>query len=113
MVHDIEDQFRLVWLKQEDGLKPSKDGFKSHLKSSFCLSLYNVANSTNLFTFPAYLKKVMKKLEEIGAPAESIAEFKAGAPAAMKKILANYDNYDVLMGQSMDGDAMYVSIDIY
>lgn len=26
----------------------------------------------------------------------------------MKKILANYDNYDVLMGQSMDGSAMYV-----
>ncbi|KAJ5676492.1 Translationally-controlled tumor protein [Penicillium sp. IBT 18751x] len=91
MVHDIEDQFRLVWLKQEEGLKPSKDGFKSHLKT--------------------YLKKVMKKLEENGAPAESIAEFKAGAPAAMKKILANYDNYDVLMGQSMDGDAMHVLID--
>lgn len=28
----------------------------------------------------------------------------------MKKILANWDNYDVLMGQSMDGDAMYVPI---
>jgi hypothetical protein len=26
----------------------------------------------------------------------------------MKNILANYDNYDVLMGQSMDGSAMYV-----
>jgi hypothetical protein len=32
MVHDIEDQFRLVWLKQEEGMKPSKDAFKSHLK---------------------------------------------------------------------------------
>lgn len=32
MVHDIEDQFRLVWLKTEEGLKPSKDSFKSHLK---------------------------------------------------------------------------------
>jgi hypothetical protein len=28
----------------------------------------------------------------------------------MKKILANWDNYDVLMGQSTDGDAMYVDI---
>lgn len=36
MVHDIEDQFRLVWLKTEEGLKPSKDAFKSHLK---CMSL--------------------------------------------------------------------------
>lgn len=32
MVHDIEDQFRLVWLKTEEGLKPSKDAFKAHLK---------------------------------------------------------------------------------
>ena len=35
MVHDIEDQFRLVWLKTEEGLKPSKDAFKSHLKSMY------------------------------------------------------------------------------
>ena len=55
----------------------------------------------------------MKKLEEKGAPAETIDEFKKGAPAAMKKIIANYDNYDVMMGQSMDGDAMYVSIDVH
>lgn len=32
MVHDIEDQFRLVWLKTEEGLKPSKDAYKSHIK---------------------------------------------------------------------------------
>ncbi|KAL4806708.1 TCTP family protein [Aspergillus unguis] len=91
MVHDIEDQFRLVWLKQEEGLKPSKDAFKGHLKT--------------------YMKKVLGKLTEKGAPAETIDEFKKNAPAAVKKILANYDNYDVLMGQSMDGDAMHVLID--
>ncbi|PYI32572.1 TCTP family protein [Aspergillus indologenus CBS 114.80] len=91
MVHDIEDQFRLVWLKTEEGLKPSKDAFKSHLKS--------------------YMKKVLTKLTETGASKETIDEFKAGAPGAVKKILANYDNYDVLMGQSMDGDAMHVLID--
>ena len=56
----------------------------------------------------AYVKKVLKKLEEKG-DAKAIEEFKKGAPAAVKKLLANYDNYDVLMGQSMDGDAMYVS----
>ncbi|PWY89929.1 TCTP family protein [Aspergillus heteromorphus CBS 117.55] len=91
MVHDIEDQFRLNWLKTEEGLKPSKDAFKGHLKT--------------------YMKKVLTKLTEKGAPAEKIAEFKAGAPGAVKKILANYDNYDVLMGQSMDGDAMHILID--
>ncbi|RJE18040.1 TCTP family [Aspergillus sclerotialis] len=91
MVHDIEDQFRLVWLKTEEGMKPSKDAFKAHLK--------------------VYMKKVLAKLEEKGAPAETIEEFKTGAPAAVKKILGNYDNYDVLMGQSMDGDAMHILID--
>jgi hypothetical protein len=55
----------------------------------------------------AYVKKVLKALESKG-DAEAIAEFKANAAAAIKKISANYDNYDVLMGQSTDGDAMYV-----
>lgn len=54
------------------------------------------------------MKKVLARLTETGASKETIDEFKAGAPAAVKKILGNYDNYDVLMGQSMDGDAMYV-----
>ncbi|PKY09264.1 TCTP family protein [Aspergillus campestris IBT 28561] len=91
MVHDIEDQFRLVWLKSEEGMKPSKDAFKSHLKT--------------------YMKKVLTKLTEKGAPAETIDAFKKGAPAGVKKILSNYDNYDVLMGTSMDGDAMHILID--
>ncbi|CAL5867059.1 uncharacterized protein PFLUO_LOCUS1271 [Penicillium psychrofluorescens] len=90
MVHDIEDQFRLVWLKTEEGLKPSKEAFKGHLKS--------------------YVKKVLKALEAKG-DAEAVAEFKANAAAAIKKISANYDNYDVMMGQSMDGDAMHILID--
>ncbi|OJJ45808.1 hypothetical protein ASPZODRAFT_143686 [Penicilliopsis zonata CBS 506.65] len=90
MVHDIEDQFRLVWLKTEEGLKPSKEAFKSHLK--------------------VYAKKLLAKLQESGNK-EAVDQFKAGAGAAVKKILANYDNYDILMGQSMDGDAMHVLID--
>ncbi|KAL2006886.1 hypothetical protein VTN00DRAFT_9554 [Thermoascus crustaceus] len=91
LVYDVEDQFRLVWLKTEEGMKPSKDAFKAHLK--------------------AYVKKVNNKLKEKGASEETIKAFQAGAPGAVKKILANYDNYDVLMGASMDGDAMHVLID--
>ena len=37
--------------------------------------------------------------------------FQSGAAAAVKKILANYDNYDVLMNQSMDPNGMHVLID--
>jgi len=59
------------------------------------------------------MKKVLNKLTEKGAPQEKIDEFKAGAPAAVKKIIGNYDNYDVLMGKAMDGDAMYVPICTY
>lgn len=91
MVHDIEDQFRLVWLKSDEGMKPSKDAFKAHLKS--------------------YVKAVNTKLKETNASAETIKAFQAGAAGAVKKILANYDNYDVLMGQKMDGNAMHVLID--
>ncbi|OKL56045.1 Translationally-controlled tumor protein-like protein [Talaromyces atroroseus] len=91
MVHDIEDQFRLVWLKTDEGMKPSKEAYKSHLKT--------------------YVKAVNNKLKEKGASEETIKEFQSGAAAAVKKILGNYDNYDVLMGQSMDGNAMHVLID--
>jgi hypothetical protein len=91
MVHDIEDQFRLVWLKQEEGMKPSKDAFKAHLK--------------------AYVKGINNKLKEKGASEETIKEFQGGAAAAVKKILGNYDNYDVLMNQSMDANGMHVLID--
>ncbi|KAL3479714.1 Mss4-like protein [Aspergillus californicus] len=91
MVHDIEDQFRLVWLKPEDNLKPSKKDYQAHIKG--------------------YMKRVLTKLTEKGAPKEQIDEFKTNAPAAVKKILGNWDNYDVLMGESTNGDAMYVLID--
>ncbi|KAK2801334.1 hypothetical protein FQN51_005434 [Onygenales sp. PD_10] len=89
MVHDIEDQFQLNWLK--DDSKPSKDHFKGHLKS--------------------YVKKVNNKLKETGASEEKIKEFQSGAAAAVKKILGNYDNYDVLMGKEMNPDGMHVLID--
>jgi len=59
----------------------------------------------------AYVKGVNTKLKEQEASSETIKAFQAGAAGAVKKILANYDNYDVLMGQSMDGNAMHVLID--
>ena len=67
-----------------------------------------MANTNRVYFIVAYVKNVLKKLQEKGAPQETIDQFKSGAPNAVKKILANYDNYDVLMGQSTDGDAMYV-----
>lgn len=56
MIHDIEDQFRLVWLKTEEGLKPSKDAFKAHLKSTCNPLPQRRARGTNPF-LPARLRQ--------------------------------------------------------
>lgn len=119
MVHDIEDQFRLVWLKTEEGMKPSKDAYKAHLKctfdSFFFIPRTAIIEKTSIDLLTdvsvAYVKAVNNKLKEKGASEETIKEFQAGAAAAVKKILANYDNYDVLMNQSMDPNGMHVLID--
>lgn len=51
-----------------------------------------------------------EKLKEAGKEEES-KEFMAGAPAALKKILGNYDNYDFYTGESMQEGSMYVLVD--
>ena len=58
-----------------------------------------------------YVKKVLEKLKEQGASEEKIKEFQTDAPDAVKKILKNYDNYDMYMGESMAEDSMYVLVD--
>ena len=58
-----------------------------------------------------YLKKVVEKMKERGDSEEKIKEFQSSAPAAVKKILGNYDNYDIYMGESMEEDSMYVLVD--
>jgi len=84
-VLDIEDQFRLNKIEG----KPSKKAFQSEIKK--------------------YCKKVMDKLKE--SDPDKAKEFQATAPAAVKKILGNYDNYDMYMGESMAEDSMYVLVD--
>jgi hypothetical protein len=56
-----------------------------------------------------YCKKVLDKLKETDP--DKAKEFQAGAPGAVKKILGNYDNYDLYMGESMQEDSMYVLVD--
>ncbi|KKY17921.1 putative tctp family protein [Phaeomoniella chlamydospora] len=86
-VLDIEDQFRLNKIEG----KPSKKAYQGEVKK--------------------FLKKTLEKLKEKGAPAEKIEQFQKTAPAAVKKILANYENYDMYMGESMEEDSMYVLVD--
>jgi len=85
-VLDIEDAFRL---KKLDA-KPSKKMFQGDIKK--------------------YCKAVLEKLKAAGKADEAKA-FQAGAAGAAKKILGNYDNYDLYKGESMDEEGMYILID--
>lgn len=54
---------------------------------------------------PEYCKTVLEKLKAAGKDEEAKA-FQSAAAAAVKKILGNYDNYDLYKGESMDEDGM-------
>ena len=41
---------------------------------------------------------------------DKVKEFKSTAPAAVKKIMAHFDDYDLYKGESMEEDSMYVMV---
>ncbi|RVX71974.1 hypothetical protein B0A52_04572 [Exophiala mesophila] len=86
-VLDLADQFRLQ--KLEGGM--SKKSYQSELKK--------------------YMKALVEKLKELGKPEEEIKKFQSEAPAAAKKILGNWENYDIYQGESMAENGMYVLVD--
>ncbi|OCT49819.1 Translationally-controlled tumor protein like protein [Cladophialophora carrionii] len=86
-VLDLADQFRLQ--KIEGGM--SKKAYQAELKK--------------------YMKALTEKLKEKGTPEEDIKKFQSEAPAAAKKILGNWENYDIYQGESMDENGMYVLVD--
>ncbi|KAI1369058.1 translationally controlled tumor-associated [Xylaria arbuscula] len=55
-----------------------------------------------------YMKKVLKHLQETGAPAEEIDTFKKGAAAFSKKVLGSFKDWEFYTGESMDVDGMVV-----
>ena len=52
---------------------------------------------------------MLDKLKEIDP--DKAKEFQSTAQGAVKKILGNYDNYDLYMGESMTEDSMYILVD--
>jgi len=52
------------------------------------------------------MKNIKKKLEENGKSAEEVKAFETGAGAYAKKIIANFKDYEFLIGESMDPDGM-------
>lgn len=57
------------------------------------------------------MKKVNEKLKEQGKSADEIKEFQTGAASAVKKILGNFDNYDMYIGESMEEGSMPILVD--
>lgn len=57
------------------------------------------------------MKALVEKLKETGKSEEEIKKFQTDAQAAAKKIMGNWDNYDVYKGESMDENGMYILVD--
>ena len=57
------------------------------------------------------MKALTEKLKEKGKSADDIKQFQTEAQAAAKKILGNWENYDIYQGESMDENGMYVLVD--
>jgi hypothetical protein len=55
------------------------------------------------------MKKVKETMTKNGASEDEVKEFEKGAQGFAKKIIANFKDYEFLIGTSMDPDAMYVS----
>jgi hypothetical protein len=55
------------------------------------------------------MKKVKETMTANGASEDEVKEFEKGAQGFAKKVIANFKDYEFLIGSSMDPDAMYVS----
>jgi hypothetical protein len=73
---------------------------------SFRLNETQFDKKSYLGHLKAYMKKVKETLKTNGASDETIAEFEKGAGAYAKKIVANFKDYEFLIGESMDPDGM-------
>lgn len=52
------------------------------------------------------MKKVKEAMKEKGASEDEVATFEKGASTFAKKIVANFKDYEFLIGESMDPDGM-------
>ncbi|PVH93171.1 translationally-controlled tumor protein [Periconia macrospinosa] len=75
---------------------------------SFRLNETSFDKKSYLTHLKSYMKAVKAKLTEKGASADEITTFEKGAQAFAKKIVANFKDYEFLIGESMDPDGMVV-----
>jgi len=75
---------------------------------SFRLNETSFDKKSYLSHLKQYMKKVKEGLKERGASDEEIATFEKGASTFAKKIVANFKDYEFLIGESMDPDGMVI-----
>ncbi|KAF2259343.1 microtubule/calcium-binding protein [Lojkania enalia] len=75
---------------------------------SFRLSETSFDKKSYLSHLKTYMKKVKEGLKAKGASDDEVTAFEKGASAFAKKIVANFKDYEFLIGESMDPDGMVV-----
>jgi len=75
---------------------------------SFRLSETSFDKKSYLGHLKGYMKEVKNKLKANGASDEEIKDFETKAQGFAKKIVANFKDYEFLIGESMNPDGMVV-----
>ncbi|KAF2143358.1 uncharacterized protein K452DRAFT_286185 [Aplosporella prunicola CBS 121167] len=75
---------------------------------SFRLNETSFDKKSYLGHLKTYMKKVKESMKAKGASDEKVKEFETAASGYAKKIIANFKDYEFLIGESMDPDGMVV-----
>ncbi|KAF2396322.1 microtubule/calcium-binding protein [Trichodelitschia bisporula] len=75
---------------------------------SFRLNETSFDKKSYLSHLKGYMKAVKEKLKANGADPETVSAFEKGAAAYAKKIIANFKDYEFLIGETMDPDGMVI-----
>ncbi|KAK6429316.1 hypothetical protein LTR95_014536 [Oleoguttula sp. CCFEE 5521] len=73
---------------------------------SFRLNETQFDKKSYLTHLKGYMKKVKETMKANGASEDTVKEFETGAGAFAKKVVANFKDYEFLIGESMDPDGM-------
>ncbi|KAK9369051.1 translationally controlled tumor protein [Lipomyces kononenkoae] len=92
----------------EEGDEGLEDGVETvnNIVYSFRLSPTSFDKKSFLTYIKGYMKAVKTKLAEISP--DDVATFEKGAQAYVKKVVANFKDYEFYTGESMDPEGMIV-----
>ncbi|PNS15153.1 hypothetical protein CAC42_8154 [Sphaceloma murrayae] len=95
---------------EEGGDEGAEDASQTVLDivHSFRLNETSFDKKQYLSHLKGYMKKVKDAMKTRGASEEEIKTFETGASAFAKKIVANFKDYEFLIGESMDPDGAVI-----